>query len=138
MVKANGESGEGQNRIVLLLGLDNAGKTTLLYRLKDDEFVDTVPTIGLNIEEITHQGSKITLWDVSGKSRKLWKHYYDRVDGILFVVDSTDIGKIEDVKEELANLMLEEILKDVPIVVLCNKQDVNTDTSVEKQLFEKL
>lgn len=138
MVKANGESGESQNRIVLLLGLDNAGKTTLLYRLKDDEFVDTVPTIGLNIEEITHQGSKITLWDVSGKSRKLWKHYYDRVDGILFVVDSTDIGKIEDVKEELANLMLEEILKDVPIVVLCNKQDVNTDTSVEKQLFEKL
>jgi GTPase SAR1 family protein len=69
---------------------------------------------------------------------KLWKHYYDRVDGIIFVVDSTDQDRIEAVNSELANILLEPTLKEVPILVMCNKTDISTDTSVEKQLFEKL
>ena len=132
------KSGEPTKRIILLLGLDGAGKTTLLFRLRDNEFTDTVPTIGLNIEEIDYKGTGLTLWDVSGKSRKLWKHYYDRVDAIIFVVDSSDPDRIEDVKSELANLLLEPTLNELPMLIFWNKADISTDTSVELQLFEKL
>ena len=62
-------SGSDTAKIVLLLGLDNSGKTTLLYRMKNDEFSETVPTIGLNIEEIEKETCRMTLWDVSGKSK---------------------------------------------------------------------
>ncbi len=76
---------------ILFLGLDRAGKTSLLYKLKDDNFAETVPTVGLNVEQIKYRNMQLTLWDVGGSARKLWKHYYDKVDGIIFVVDSTDI-----------------------------------------------
>ncbi|CAI2381137.1 unnamed protein product [Moneuplotes crassus] len=112
-------------KIVLLLGLDNSGKTTLLYRIKNDEFSDSVPTIGLNIEEVEKENFRMTLWDVSGKSKKLWKHYYDRVDGIIFVVDSTDTDRISEVKRELESIILEETLQTVPIMILCNKTDIS-------------
>jgi GTPase SAR1 family protein len=73
-----------------------------------------------------------------GSQNKLWKHYYDRVDGIIFVVDSTDFDRIDDVNNELANIILEPSLKDVPILVLCNKTDISEDAKVETNLFEKL
>ena len=59
-------SGTAQDRKVLFLGLDGAGKSTLLFQMKDNQFKDTVPTVGLNVEQITYRGHNFTLWDVSG------------------------------------------------------------------------
>lgn len=73
---------------VLLLGLDNAGKTSLMLQYKDNQFIETVPTVGLNVEQIKYRHYIITMWDVGGQATKLWKHYFDHIDAILFVIDS--------------------------------------------------
>ena len=69
---------------------------------------------------------------------KLWKHYYDRVDGIIFVVDSTDTERINEANSELESILLESTLKDVPILIFWNKTDISADTTVEKQILERL
>ena len=115
--------GEGVDKKILFLGLDNAGKTTLLFKMKDDEFKETVPTVGLNVEQIKYRSMTLTLWDVGGQARKLWKHYYDKVDGLIFVVDSTDSERLPIVKEELLKIFVEPGLEGVPILIMANKQD---------------
>ncbi|XP_010131863.1 PREDICTED: ADP-ribosylation factor-like protein 4C [Buceros rhinoceros silvestris] len=84
-----------------MLGLDSAGKTTVLYRLKFNEFVNTVPTIGFNTEKIrlsngTAKGISCHFWDVGGqeKLRPLWKSYSRCTDGIIYVVDSVDVDRL--------------------------------------------
>ena len=88
-------SEEEQNKKVLFLGLDNAGKSTLLFQMKDNQFKDTVPTVGLNVESIKYRGMNFTLWDVSGQATRLWKHYFDKINAVIFVVDSSDRDKIQ-------------------------------------------
>ena len=87
---------------IVILGLDCAGKTTVLYRLQFNEFVNTVPTKGFNTEKIkvTLGNSKTVtfhFWDVGGqeKLRPLWKSYTRCTDGIVFVVDSVDVERME-------------------------------------------
>uniref|UniRef100_A0A672PYB4 ADP-ribosylation factor-like 4Cb n=1 Tax=Sinocyclocheilus grahami TaxID=75366 RepID=A0A672PYB4_SINGR len=91
-----------------MLGLDSAGKTTVLYRLKFNEFVNTVPTIGFNTEKIklsngTAKGISCHFWDVGGqeKLRPLWKSYSRCTDGIIYVVDSVDVDRLEEAKTDL-------------------------------------
>jgi len=119
-----GEDGRTlEEKRVLLLGLDNAGKTTLLFQLKDNEFKETVPTVGLNIEHVNYKGFSLTFWDVGGQATKLWKHYFDHIDGVAFVVDSTDDTRLMFAREELARLIRDENLGRVPFLVLFNKID---------------
>ena len=87
-------SSDAANKKVLFLGLDNAGKSTLLFQMKDNQFKDTVPTVGLNVEQIKYRGMDFTLWDVSGQATRLWKHYFDKINAIIFVVDSNDRERI--------------------------------------------
>ena len=112
---------------ILMLGLDAAGKTTILYQLKMGETVKTIPTIGFNVETIKHKNFNFTIWDVGGqdKIRVLWKHYYQNTDGLIFVVDSNDQDRIEDAAEELKKMLAEEELKDCCVLVMANKQDLN-------------
>ena len=112
---------------ILMLGLDAAGKTTILYQLKMGETVKTIPTLGFNVETIKHKNFNFTIWDVGGqdKIRVLWKHYYQNTDGLIFVVDSNDQDRIEDATRELKNLLEEEELKDCPVLVYANKEDLN-------------
>ena len=112
---------------ILMLGLDNAGKTTILYQLKMGETVKTIPTIGFNVETLDYKGLNFTVWDVGGqdKIRVLWKHYYQNTDGLIFVVDSNDQDRIEDAAEELKKMLAEEELKDCAVLVMANKQDLN-------------
>lgn len=87
-------SDEDNNKKVLFLGLDNAGKSTLLFQMKDNSYKETVPTVGLNVEQIKYRGMNFTLWDVSGQATRLWKHYFDKINAIIFVVDSNDRDRI--------------------------------------------
>ena len=111
---------------LLMLGLDSAGKTTLLYKLKLDTVVQTIPTIGFNVENVKYKSLNMTIWDIGGqeKIRPLWRHYYDNVDGVIFIIDSNDHGRFSEVKSELHYLMDEDQLKNVKLLILCNKQDL--------------
>merc|ERR1739848_510905 len=81
-----------------MVGLDAAGKTTILYKLKLGEVVTTIPTIGFNVETVEYKNINFTVWDVGGqdKIRPLWRHYYQNTQGIIFVVDSADKDRIGD------------------------------------------
>ena len=74
----------------------------------------------------------LTLWDVGGQARKLWKHYYDKVDGLIFVVDSNDRDRLSIVKEELMKILVEPGLEGVPILIMANKQDVEGAADVDE------
>ena len=112
---------------ILMVGLDAAGKTTILYQLKMGETVKTIPTIGFNVETLDYKGLNFTVWDVRGqdKIRVLWKHYYQNTDGLIFVVDSNDRDRIDDAAEELKKMLAEEELKDCCVLIMANKQDLN-------------
>ncbi|CAK91990.1 unnamed protein product (macronuclear) [Paramecium tetraurelia] len=88
---------------ILMLGLDAAGKTTILYKLKLGEVVSSVPTIGFNVETVEYKNIKFTVWDVGGqdKIRLLWRHYYQNTQGLIFVVDSSDKERVDVAREEL-------------------------------------
>ena len=112
---------------ILMVGLDAAGKTSILYQMKMAELVKTIPTIGFNVEQLDYKGLRFTIWDVGGqdKIRVLWKHYYQNTDGIIFVVDSNDKERLEQVRETLALCLIEEELKDAALLIFANKQDLN-------------
>ena len=112
---------------MVVLGLDGAGKTTLLYQLKLGEVVTTIPTVGFNVETITHKNFHMTIWDIGGqdKIRCLWKHYYQNTRGVIFVVDSSDRDRFPEAKEEIQLLIREESLQESILLVLANKQDLD-------------
>jgi small GTP-binding protein len=110
----------------LMLGLDAAGKTTVLYKLKLGEHVTTIPTIGFNVETIEYKGFNMNVWDVGGQDRirALWRHYFHNTQGLIFVVDSNDIGRIDEARDELHKLLEEDELRDAVLLVYANKQDL--------------
>ncbi|XP_073667947.1 ADP-ribosylation factor 4-like [Paramisgurnus dabryanus] len=91
---------------LLMMGLDAAGKTTVLYKLKVGEVVTTIPTIGFNVETVVYKNISFTVWDVAGQSvmRGLWRHYLSNTEGLIFVVNSSDLERIETAAAEL-NMM---------------------------------
>lgn len=111
---------------ILFVGLDAAGKTTILYKLKLGEVVTTIPTIGFNVEQIEHQGVNICCWDVGGKDkvRPLWRHYFPGTDVLVYIVDSNDRDRAEEAGQELARFMNEDELRDAKLLVWVNKQDL--------------
>lgn len=129
---------------ILMVGLDAAGKTTILYKLKLGEIVTTIPTIGFNVETVEYKNISFTVWDVGGqnKIRALWRHYFQNTNGIIFVVDSNDRDRIEEAQKELHNMFQDDELRDIALLVFANKQDLPTAMSVheikEKLQFNKL
>ena len=118
-------AGKEEKRI-LMVGLDAAGKTTILYKLKLGEVVTTIPTIGFNVETVEYRSISFTVWDVGGqdKIRPLWRHYYQNTQGIIFVVDSNDRDRIDAANEELHRMLNEDELRDAVVLVFANKQDL--------------
>jgi small GTP-binding protein len=128
-----------QEMRILMLGLDAAGKTTILYRLKLGEVLTTIPTVGFNVETVEYKNISFTVWDVGGqdKIRKLWRYYYDNTQGLIFVIDSNDRDRIEDAREELMKILSEDEMRDAAVLVFANKQDLpNSMTAAE--VTEKL
>ncbi|CAL8295652.1 unnamed protein product [Merluccius merluccius] len=126
---------------IVILGLDCAGKTTVLYRLRFNEFVNTVPTKGFNSEKIklslgggaqqqrrqwTTPSASFHFWDVGGqeKLRPLWRSYTRCADGLVFVVDSVDAERMEEAKTELHKITRLAENQGVPALVVANKQDL--------------
>merc|ERR1712078_474775 len=104
---------------ILMVGLDAAGKTTVLYKLKLGEVVTTIPTIGFNVETVEYKNIKFTVWDIGGqeKIRKLWRYYYQGTQGLIFVIDSSDRDRIEDARDELQKMLLEDEMRDAVLLV---------------------
>merc|ERR1712216_153901 len=112
---------------VLMLGLDAAGKTSILYKLKLNELVTSIPTIGFNVESLKYKNLDMTIWDVGGqdKIRALWRFYYHGTDAIIFVVDSADRDRLGEARETLQSMMREDELRNAVVLVLANKQDMD-------------
>ncbi|KAA8493787.1 ADP-ribosylation factor 1 [Porphyridium purpureum] len=110
---------------ILMLGLDNAGKTSILYRLKDGAHIKTVPTIGFNVETLEFNNISMQVWDLGGQAsiRPYWRSYYQRQEAVIFVVDSTDRDRMSIAQSELASLLEEEELEDAIVCIFANKQD---------------
>ncbi|XP_044536470.1 ADP-ribosylation factor-like protein 2 isoform X2 [Gracilinanus agilis] len=98
---------------LLMLGLDNAGKTTILKKFNGED-IDTIsPTLGFNIKTLEHRGFKLNIWDVGGQKslRSYWRNYFESTDGLIWVVDSADQQRMQDCRRELESLLVEEILE---------------------------
>jgi len=125
---------------ILLLGLDSAGKSTILYMMKFGEFVPTVPTIGFNVETLVYKNVRFDCWDATGQERfrTLWKNYFtSETKALIFVIDSCDRDRIFEAKEELWRILNENCSKKVGVLLLCNKQD-STDAMNVQEIGELL
>ncbi|XP_039521369.1 ADP-ribosylation factor-like protein 3, partial [Pimephales promelas] len=113
---------------ILLLGLDNGGKTTLLKQLASEDITHITPTQGFNIKSVQSQGFKLNVWDIGGqrKIRPYWRNYFENTDVLIYVIDSADRKRFEETGQELAELLDEEKLSGVPVLVFANKQDLLT------------
>ncbi len=112
--------------MILIYGLDGAGKTTMLYRLAFGETLQTISTVGANVEVIQLKDYNLRLFDVSGAYQhpKYFGHYFKDTKGLVFVVDSADVGRVEEARSTLHVILAHGDLKDVVLLVLANKQDV--------------
>ena len=119
---------------ILFIGLDAAGKTTILYQLKLGELVTTIPTIGFNVETIDHGAVKFTAWDVGLRSgsRPLLRHYYSNTEAVVFVIDCNDKERYIEATDMLRETVEEDELRNVPILILANKQDMSGVMSREE------
>ena len=111
---------------LLILGLDNAGKTTILKKFNGEDIDKISPTLGFNIKTLQYQDFKLNVWDVGGQTtiRSYWRNYFEQTDGLIWVVDSTDKMRLEDCKKELQSLLKQEKLVGATLLIFCNKQDI--------------
>jgi small GTP-binding protein len=121
-------------KVVLMLGLDAAGKTTILYKLhRFGEVQYSMPTIGMNIEVLEHSNFIIKGWDIGGadRIRVLWTPFFEEACGLILVVDSSDFDRVEDSVTQLNILLQEETLRGKPLLVFANKQDKTASLSAQ-------
>ena len=126
----NGKKNEKSSYKISMFGLDNTGKTEILYLLKFWEKVTTIPTIGYNVEIIKNENweKNIELWDIGGleKLRVLWHHYLNDLKGLIWVYDISQMDKLEENKNELKKL-LADLNGSIPLLIYANKNDLNAE-----------
>jgi len=112
---------------ILFLGLDNAGKTTIVKRLNGDDISTVSPTLGFEIKTFIHGKYTLNIWDVGGQRllRPYWRNYFEQTDAIVWVVDSSDRLRMDDCKAELHALLQETRLAGASLLVFANKQDLH-------------
>lgn len=111
---------------VVIVGLDDAGKTTILYQFLMNEVVQTSPTIGSNVEEVVWKNIRFLMWDIGGQDslRSAWNTYFTNTQFVILVIDSTDRERLSITKEELHRMLVHEDLKKAALLVYANKQDL--------------
>ncbi|KAL5285081.1 ARL3 family protein [Megaselia abdita] len=124
---------------ILLIGLDNAGKTTLLKQLASEEVTQVTPTAGFNIKSVAAEGFKLNVWDIGGqdKIRAYWRNYFENTDMLIYVIDCTDRNRLSETGDELLSILSDERLRGVPLLVFANKQDLPTAMSAS-EVAEKI
>eukprot|EP00193_Tetraselmis_chui_P003833 CAMPEP_0177759790 /NCGR_PEP_ID=MMETSP0491_2-20121128/4917_1 /TAXON_ID=63592 /ORGANISM="Tetraselmis chuii, Strain PLY429" /LENGTH=184 /DNA_ID=CAMNT_0019275637 /DNA_START=377 /DNA_END=931 /DNA_ORIENTATION=+ len=124
---------------LVMVGLDNAGKTTSLYKLHLGEVIMSQPTVGSNVEQVTYKNLQFEIWDLGGQAnlRPSWATYYRSTDAVILVVDSTDRARMGILKSELFTLLEHEDLSSACLLVFANKQDLK-DAMTVAELTEAL
>eukprot|EP00892_Ulva_mutabilis_P001758 jgi/Ulvmu1/11583/UM079_0027.1 len=117
--------GNSQARL-LILGLDNSGKTTIVKTLSNEDIQTVMPTQGFNVKTLQKDGIRLDVWDIGGQNaiRPWWRNYFDRTDALIYVVDSFDRKRLEEAGNELELLLEDMRLQHVPLLVFANKQDL--------------
>lgn len=113
---------------ILILGLDNAGKTTILRKFCGEDIDKIEPTLGFNIKTLDHKdGYTLNLWDVGGQKsiRAYWRNYFERTDGLIWVVDSIDQLRLQQCRDSLFDLLQQEKLAGATLLIFANKQDID-------------
>lgn len=119
---------------ILVLGLDNAGKTTVVRKFAGEDISKIQPTLGFNIKTLIHGRYRLNTWDIGGQKtiRSYWRNYFESTDGIIWVVDSTNIERMDSCNEELHRLLSEERLSGASLLVFANKQDLTNALKPEE------
>lgn len=124
---------------IVMVGLDNAGKTTILYQFLMNEVVHTSPTIGSNVEEVVWRNIHFIMWDLGGQQslRAAWSTYYTNTEFVIMVIDSTDRERLAVTREELYRMLSHEELSKASVLIYANKQDLKgsmTAAEISRQL----
>lgn len=119
---------------IAVVGLDSAGKTTMLNFLRFEKSIETLPTIGVNVEVLQRQNVNLSIFDLGGQMhfRNLWGTLMRGASAIIFVIDSSDRARVEEAKNELWNVLLDPQFPDAPLLVVANKQDKEGAMTVEE------
>ncbi|GFR41584.1 hypothetical protein Agub_g2305 [Astrephomene gubernaculifera] len=124
---------EGEARL-LVLGLDNAGKTTILKALSEEDITTITPTQGFNIKSLSRDGFNLKIWDIGGQKsiRPYWRNYFEQTDALIYVIDSADQKRLDETQNELDTLLQDEKMTGVPLLVFANKQDLVTASPADE------
>lgn len=119
---------------ILVLGLDNAGKTTIIKKFNGEDVGEVAPTLGFQINTLYFQGYKLVLWDVGGQAsiRTYWRNFFEKTDGLIWVVDSSDVQRLEICRRELHELLRQEKLQGAALLVYYNKSDIEGSLSLKE------
>jgi len=119
---------------ILMLGLDNAGKTTILKKMSQEDISHIMPTQGFNIKSLVQDGFKLNVWDIGGQKtiRPYWSNYFESSDALIYVIDSSDRRRLEESGQELRELLAEDKLAAIPLLIFANKQDLLQATPADE------
>ncbi|MBN1328088.1 MAG: GTP-binding protein [Candidatus Heimdallarchaeota archaeon] len=119
---------------IAVVGLDSAGKTTMLNYLRFDKNIETLPTIGVNVEVLKRENVNLSIFDLGGQLhfRSLWGTLMKGSSAIIFVIDSSDRDRLEEAKNELWKVLLDPLYPDAPLLIVANKQDRENAMSIQE------
>jgi len=119
---------------IAVVGLDSAGKTTMLNFLRFEKNIETLPTIGVNVEVLKRENVNLSIFDLGGQMhfRTLWGTLMRGASAIIFVIDSADRDRLVEAKNELWKVLLDPQYPDAPLLLVANKQDKEGAMSIEE------